>query len=226
MPGSCVWGAELRSSLRTVVRRPSRRAPPRRLWPRRTRFSTRFPSGSLSSAFRLLLPVSCGARRTGTPADPKCSKAVSTSSVHTTRTIAGVPGDASTPCALFAACTVPSSEREAEDPKEVAELFKGWKTTSPDVVGTVTSSVARGHKAALKVIWKGTHTGPLTTGKGERPNGRPLVSGRGDGARGGNCPVSPTSRARGSSATVYPAFPCSDSRTSRGSMLPGSDERE
>ena len=36
-------------------------------------------------------------------------------------------------------------------------------------VGTVTSAVASGDKAALEVVWKGTHTGPLTTAAGTIP---------------------------------------------------------
>jgi steroid delta-isomerase-like uncharacterized protein len=58
------------------------------------------------------------------------------------------------------------TERKVEGPEKIVELFKGWKTAFPDVVGTVTSSVASGNKAALEVTWKGTHTGPLTTAEG------------------------------------------------------------
>ncbi len=39
----------------------------------------------------------------------------------------------------------------------------------PDAVGTVTSAVASGDKAALEVTWKGTHTGPLATAEGTIP---------------------------------------------------------
>jgi steroid delta-isomerase-like uncharacterized protein len=66
------------------------------------------------------------------------------------------------------------TERTAEGPEKIVELFKGWKTAFPDVVGTVTSSVASGNKAALEVTWKGTHTGPLTTAEGTIPaSGKP-----------------------------------------------------
>jgi steroid delta-isomerase-like uncharacterized protein len=61
------------------------------------------------------------------------------------------------------------TERKVEGPEKIVELFKGWKTAFPDVVGTVTSSIASGNKAALEVIWKGTHTGPLTTAEGTIP---------------------------------------------------------
>ena len=36
----------------------------------------------------------------------------------------------------------------------------------PDGVGTVTSAIASGNKAALEVTWTGTHTGPLGTAAG------------------------------------------------------------
>ena len=58
------------------------------------------------------------------------------------------------------------TERKVEGPEKIVELFKSWKTAFPDVVGTVTSSVASGNKAAIEVTWKGTHTGPLTTAQG------------------------------------------------------------
>ena len=61
------------------------------------------------------------------------------------------------------------TQRKVEGPEKIVELFKGWKTAFPDVVGTVTSSVASGNRAALEVTWKGTHTGPLTTAEGTIP---------------------------------------------------------
>ena len=61
------------------------------------------------------------------------------------------------------------TERKIEGPEKIVELFKGWKTAFPDAVGTVTSAVASGNKAALEVTWKGTHTGPLETAEGTIP---------------------------------------------------------
>ena len=61
------------------------------------------------------------------------------------------------------------TQRKIEGPEMIVELFKGWKTAFPDAVGTVTSAVASGNKAALEVTWKGTHTGPLTTAEGTIP---------------------------------------------------------
>ncbi len=59
--------------------------------------------------------------------------------------------------------------REIDGPEQIIELFKGWKQAFPDAVGTVTSAVAEGDKAALEVTWKGTHTGPLVTAEGTVP---------------------------------------------------------
>ena len=61
------------------------------------------------------------------------------------------------------------TQRKVEGPEKIVELFKGWKTAFPDAVGTVTSAVASGNKAALEVTWKGTHTGPLETAEGTIP---------------------------------------------------------
>ena len=61
------------------------------------------------------------------------------------------------------------TQRKIEGPEKIVELFKAWKTAFPDAVGTVTSSIASGNKAALEVTWKGTHTGPLVTAEGTIP---------------------------------------------------------
>jgi steroid delta-isomerase-like uncharacterized protein len=61
------------------------------------------------------------------------------------------------------------TERTIEGPEKIVELFKAWKTAFPDAVGTVTSAMASGNKAALEVTWTGTHTGPLETAEGTIP---------------------------------------------------------
>ena len=70
------------------------------------------------------------------------------------------------------------TQRKIEGPEKIVELFKAWKTAFPDAVGTVTSAVAGGNKAALEVTWKGTHTGPLETRSRRRASARrhPLPS--------------------------------------------------
>jgi steroid delta-isomerase-like uncharacterized protein len=61
------------------------------------------------------------------------------------------------------------TQRKIEGPDKIIELFKAWKTAFPDAVGTVTSAMASGNKAALEVTWKGTHSGPLVTAEGSIP---------------------------------------------------------
>jgi steroid delta-isomerase-like uncharacterized protein len=61
------------------------------------------------------------------------------------------------------------TQRKIDGADKIIELFKGWKQAFPDAVGTVTSAVAGGDKAALEVTWKGTHTGPLATAEGTIP---------------------------------------------------------
>lgn len=62
-----------------------------------------------------------------------------------------------------------ATQRKVEGPAKIVELFKGWKTAMPDATGTVTNVVGSGKTAALEVIWKGTHTGPLVTAEGTIP---------------------------------------------------------
>ena len=61
------------------------------------------------------------------------------------------------------------TQRKVEGLEKIVELFKGWKSAFPDAVGTVTSAVSSGNKAALEVIWTGTHTGSLATAAGTIP---------------------------------------------------------
>jgi steroid delta-isomerase-like uncharacterized protein len=61
------------------------------------------------------------------------------------------------------------TQRKIEGSEKIVELFKGWKTAFPDAVGTVTSAIASGNRAALEVTWKGTHSGPLETAEGTIP---------------------------------------------------------
>jgi steroid delta-isomerase-like uncharacterized protein len=61
------------------------------------------------------------------------------------------------------------TQRKIEGPEKIVELFKAWKTAFPDAVGTVTSAMASGSKAALEVTWSGTHSGPLVTAEGSIP---------------------------------------------------------
>lgn len=61
--------------------------------------------------------------------------------------------------------------RRAEGRGQILELFKGWKQTMPDAVGTVTSTLESDNDVVLEVTWTGTMTGPWgdvpATGKGQ-----------------------------------------------------------
>jgi steroid delta-isomerase-like uncharacterized protein len=59
--------------------------------------------------------------------------------------------------------------RKIDGPEKIIEVFEGWKQAFPDAAGTVTSAFASADTAVLEVIWKGTHTGPLTTADGTIP---------------------------------------------------------
>ena len=61
------------------------------------------------------------------------------------------------------------TERKAEGPEEIIELFKGWKTAFPDAAATVKDAIASGNTAVLEVTWTGTHNGPLVTEAGTIP---------------------------------------------------------
>jgi steroid delta-isomerase-like uncharacterized protein len=61
------------------------------------------------------------------------------------------------------------TRRTIDGPERIIELFKGWKQAFPDAVGTITTAVASGDKAALEVTWKGTQDGPLLTAAGTVP---------------------------------------------------------
>ena len=49
--------------------------------------------------------------------------------------------------------------RRAEGHEAILELFKGWKHTMPDAMGTVTSALASEGEVAIEVTWSGTMTG-------------------------------------------------------------------
>ena len=61
------------------------------------------------------------------------------------------------------------TDRKVDGPEKILEVFKGWKQAFPDATGTVRSAFASGNTATLEVIWKGTHSGPLTTPDGTIP---------------------------------------------------------
>lgn len=53
--------------------------------------------------------------------------------------------------------------RRIEGADAYLELLKGWHTALPDVSVEVVNAIAREDQAALRVLWRGTHRGPLQT---------------------------------------------------------------
>jgi steroid delta-isomerase-like uncharacterized protein len=69
------------------------------------------------------------------------------------------------------------SGQQAQGPREIAGVFKGWKQAMPDSDGTVTRAVDGGDTAVLEVTWNGTFTGPWATPQGEvEPTGKHQTS--------------------------------------------------
>ena len=53
--------------------------------------------------------------------------------------------------------------RRIEGADAYLELLKGWHVALPDIRVEVISTVADEHQAALRILWRATHTGPLQT---------------------------------------------------------------
>ena len=49
---------------------------------------------------------------------------------------------------------------------------KDWRTAFADVRGTIENRLVDGHQAAVEIVWRGTHTGPLM---GAPPTGKPIA---------------------------------------------------
>jgi steroid delta-isomerase-like uncharacterized protein len=61
----------------------------------------------------------------------------------------------------------PATNRVIEGLPDMVEVWKGWKTAFPDLVGEVTNVFADEDFSLIEVLWKGTHSGTLTTPFGE-----------------------------------------------------------
>jgi steroid delta-isomerase-like uncharacterized protein len=59
--------------------------------------------------------------------------------------------------------------RRATGAAEVLEVWKSWATAFPDVKGSFDSVHVDGETVVLEITWRGTHTAPLRTDKGEIP---------------------------------------------------------
>jgi steroid delta-isomerase-like uncharacterized protein len=61
------------------------------------------------------------------------------------------------------------TQRSVAGPDAILETWQGWKTTMPDVKGTVTSATESGQRVVLEVTWEGTQTGEMVTEEGTIP---------------------------------------------------------
>src|SRR5262245_35847432 len=60
-----------------------------------------------------------------------------------------------------------ATQRKAQGVDDVLTLWRGWATALPDSKATFHSALVSGNTVVLEVTWRGTHTGPLRTAKGE-----------------------------------------------------------
>ncbi|MGE3288647.1 MAG: ester cyclase, partial [Pseudonocardia sp.] len=68
---------------------------------------------------------------------------------------------------------VASTGRRIVGMPAVVEVLAAWRSAFPDAVGEVVRVLTNGDTAALEIIWRGTHTGPLVTSTGTvAPTGR------------------------------------------------------
>jgi steroid delta-isomerase-like uncharacterized protein len=62
-----------------------------------------------------------------------------------------------------------ATNRRIQGPDQIIEALKGWATAFPDAKGTIVRELATADTAALEIVWKATHTGPLQTPSGTIP---------------------------------------------------------
>ena len=66
-----------------------------------------------------------------------------------------------------------STARRAQGVDDILALWRGWAAALPDSKATFHYAVASGNTVVLELTWRGTHTGPLQTPKGEiAPTGK------------------------------------------------------
>jgi steroid delta-isomerase-like uncharacterized protein len=59
-----------------------------------------------------------------------------------------------------------ATHRHIQGIAKIIEAWKGWATAIPDSKATFISETVSGDTAALEVVWKGVHSGPLPTPAG------------------------------------------------------------
>jgi steroid delta-isomerase-like uncharacterized protein len=60
-----------------------------------------------------------------------------------------------------------ATQRKSEGADNVVTLWRGWATALPDSKATFHNALVSGNTVVLEVTWRGTHSGPLQTAKGE-----------------------------------------------------------
>ena len=59
------------------------------------------------------------------------------------------------------------TQRKIRGVNDVIAAFQGWAKALPDSKATIKSAFTSGNTVVLEVTWRGTHTGPLQTPRGE-----------------------------------------------------------
>ncbi len=62
-----------------------------------------------------------------------------------------------------------ATQSKAAGADQVVEAWRGWATALPDSNATFESAFVSGGKVVLEMTWRGKHTGPMQSPKGEIP---------------------------------------------------------
>ena len=61
------------------------------------------------------------------------------------------------------------TQRKMKGPEQVIEAWQGWATALPDSNATFENAFVAGGKVILELTWRGKHTGPMQSPKGQIP---------------------------------------------------------
>jgi steroid delta-isomerase-like uncharacterized protein len=68
-----------------------------------------------------------------------------------------------------------ATHRRITGVNDMLTAWKGWATALPDSKASFDSAVVSGNTVTLELTWRGTHTGPMQTPRGEiAPTGRAI----------------------------------------------------
>lgn len=59
------------------------------------------------------------------------------------------------------------TNRKTNGVNDTIALFQGWAKAMPDSKGTVDNEIVSNNTVVLEITWRGTHSGPLQTPRGE-----------------------------------------------------------